>query len=57
MFKRRSRLDILKNKYRALMRKSFIIALRDPDESDRVHKQADKVFQEIEYLTFKYGDK
>jgi hypothetical protein len=57
LFKRKSKLDLLKNRYSSLMRKSYKMALKDPDESDRVHKQADKVYQEIEYLTFKYGDK
>lgn len=57
-FKKKSRLDKLRMRYTTLMRKSYEIALRDPKKSESVHSQADKIYEEIQYLKLQYqGDK
>tara|TARA_R100000935_G_scaffold9625_1_gene19541 strand:+ start:24808 stop:24990 length:183 start_codon:yes stop_codon:yes gene_type:complete len=55
--KRKSRVEKLEQKYAELMRKSFKIALKNKDESEKVQKQAYKVFDEIKYLTLQNADK
>ncbi|RDK84733.1 hypothetical protein C8D94_104106 [Marinirhabdus gelatinilytica] len=39
------------------MKKSFKIALRDKEESEKVQKEAYRVFDEIKYLTLQKADK
>lgn len=39
------------------MKQSFELALRDPNKSEKIHNQADQIFQEIKYLSFKQADK
>lgn len=56
-FKRKSRIEILKEKYRLLMKRSFELAPRDPEKSAKAHQQANKLFQEINYLSFRQADK
>ena len=55
--KRKSRVEKLEQKYAELMRKSFKVALKDKNESEKVQKQAYKVFDEIRYLTLQNADK
>ncbi len=55
--KRKSRVEKLEQKYKELMRKSFNVALNDKDESEKVQKQAYKVYDEIRYLTLQKADK
>tara|TARA_A100000171_G_scaffold30980_1_gene29285 strand:- start:11073 stop:11255 length:183 start_codon:yes stop_codon:yes gene_type:complete len=55
--KRKSRVEKLEQKYTELMRKSFKISLKNKDESEKVQKQAYKVFDEIRYLTLQNADK
>lgn len=55
--KRKSRLEKLEQKYAELMRKSFKVALKDKGESEKVQKQAYKVFNEIKHLTLQNADK
>ena len=50
-FQKKSKIDSLKIRYRDLMRKSFEVSLKDPQKSEKVHRQADKIFQEIKYLS------
>ncbi|MCG2420005.1 Lacal_2735 family protein [Aequorivita sp. F47161] len=57
LFKRKSRIELLKEKYRLLMKRSFEMSLKDSRKSEDAHKQADKVFREIQYLSFKQADK
>ncbi len=54
-FKRKSELEILKTHYRKLMKRSFEASLKNPEESDRVHRQADKIYEEIKYLSMNNG--
>lgn len=54
-FRKKSRLEILKERYTRLMRRSYEIALRDRKKSERVHSQADKIYKEIQHLKFQYG--
>ena len=56
-FRKKSKVEKLKEKYTLLMKKSYDTALRDVKKSERVHHQADKLFQKIKYLTFQQGDK
>ncbi|WP_111816481.1 Lacal_2735 family protein [Aequorivita lipolytica] len=56
-FKKKSRIEILKERYRSLMRRSFEIALKSPKKSEKIHTQAEKIFQEIQYLSFRHADK
>lgn len=51
-FRKKPRLEKLKEKYTLLMRKSFEVAQRDIKESKKIHHQADKIFEEIKHLTF-----
>jgi|GEM_PF-524281 len=55
--KRKSRIEKLEQKYTELMRKSFKVALKDKDESEKVQKQAFKIFDEIKHLTLQNADK
>lgn len=54
-FKKRSRLDTLKARYRELMHKSYEVSLNDPKKSDKIHRQADKIFEEIKYFSLNNG--
>ncbi len=56
-FSRKSKIEKLKERYTLLMKKSYETALKDIKKSEKVHHQADKLFQEIKYLTFQHGDK
>lgn len=55
--KRKSRVEKLEQKYAELMKRSFKIALKDRQESEKAQKQAYKVFDEIRYLTLQKADK
>ncbi|WP_115124154.1 Lacal_2735 family protein [Marinirhabdus gelatinilytica] len=55
--KRKTRIEKLERKYSELMKKSFKIALRDKEESEKVQKEAYRVFDEIKYLTLQKADK
>ena len=57
MFRKKTRLEKLKEKYRSLMKRSFRSALNDKAQSERLHQEADRIFEEIQYITLKYGDK
>lgn len=39
------------------MKRSFELATKDPEKSAKAHKQADRLYQEINYLSFKQADK
>lgn len=56
-FKKKSRIETLKERYTFLMRKSFETALNDIQKSKKIHNQADKLFNEIKYLTLQKADK
>ena len=56
-FKKRSRIERLQERYAELMKKSFKIALKNQEESEKVQQQAYKVFDEIKYLTLQKADK
>ncbi len=56
-FRKKSKIERLKDRYRQLMKKSYEIALRDTEKSERVHNQANELFQEIQYLSLRRGDK
>lgn len=49
--KKKSKIESLKDKYTSLMKKSFDLSIKDADRSERLHRQADKLFHEIQYLS------
>ncbi len=55
IFRKKSRLERLKDRYRALMKKSFKKSLKNPEESEAVHREADKIYEEIKYLSMQQG--
>jgi hypothetical protein len=55
-FKKKSRIEKLKARYTCLMRKSFQTSLKNPEKSEKVHRQADKLLREIQYLSLKQAD-
>ncbi|SRX76146.1 Lacal_2735 family protein [Aequorivita antarctica] len=56
-FRKKSRVEILKERYTFLMKRSFETALKDTEKSEKMHRQADKIFQEIQYLSLQRSDK
>lgn len=49
-FKRKSKLEQLKEKYKSYMRKSFQLALKDRDKSQIAHHKACEIQEEINLL-------
>lgn len=56
-FRKKSSVEILKERYTFLMKRSFETALKDTEKSENMHRQADKIFQEIQYLSLQRSDK
>ncbi|MEH6764412.1 MAG: Lacal_2735 family protein [Aequorivita antarctica] len=56
-FRKKSRVEILKERYTFLMKRSFETALKDTEKSENMQRQADKIFQEIQYLSLQRSDK
>ncbi len=50
-FKRKSKLERLQSRYRELMHHSYEISLHDPIKSEKYHRQADKILEEIKYYS------
>jgi len=57
LFKKRTKLDRLKDKYCQLMKKSFKTSLTDRKKSDEAHREAKKIYDEIQYLSMQNADK
>lgn len=57
IFRKKTRLEKLKARYTELMRKSFKASLKDQEKSEKVRKQAQEIYEEIQYLSVKYADK
>ncbi len=57
LFRKKSRVEKLKERYTFLMKRSFETALKDTEKSEKMHRQADKIFQEIQYLSLQQSDK
>ncbi|MBT0608268.1 Lacal_2735 family protein [Aequorivita echinoideorum] len=51
-FKNKSKLEQLKERYTQLMKKSYNLSLNHPEKSEKVHKEADRIFREIKMLSF-----
>ncbi|WP_203293406.1 Lacal_2735 family protein [Luteirhabdus pelagi] len=47
LFHKKTKFEKLKAKYSQLMRRSFNLAITDKKESDRIHEEAKKVFEDI----------
>jgi len=56
-FRKKSRIEKLKERYTSLMKRSYETALKDTDKSEKIHYEADKLFQEIKYLSLQRNDK
>lgn len=56
-FKRETKLEKLKKRYKSLMRRSYEIALKDKEKSDHIHDKAEAVFKQIQLLRYQYADK
>lgn len=56
-FNNRSRIEILKEKYTAMMRKSFRLALKDKEASEKLQRKAQELYNEIQYLSLQQADK
>ncbi len=50
LFRKKTKLEILQEKYRNLMRKSFKVALTDMEKCEKVQNEANKIYKEINYL-------
>lgn len=55
-FRKKSKIEILKERYAELMKKSYKAALNDVNKSEEVHRQADELFQKIKYLSLINGE-
>lgn len=53
-FTKKSKLEKLQERYTYLMRRSFETALNDTDKSEEMHRQADRLLQEIQYLSLQH---
>ncbi|NGX83759.1 Lacal_2735 family protein [Aequorivita sp. KMM 9714] len=51
LFRKKSKLEKLEDKYTLLMKKSFEISLKDVEKSELFHSQADKIMSEIQRLS------
>lgn len=51
LFRRKKPLELKEERYSFLMRKSFNVALKDPEKSEKVKYQADKIFKDIQILS------
>lgn len=56
-FRKKSRVERLKIRYTYLMRRSYETSLKNAEKSESLHRQAVKLFQEINYLSLQQGDK
>jgi hypothetical protein len=57
LFRKKTRLEKLQCRYTWLMRRSYMMALKDKGKSAELHHQAEQLLKEIELLTLSYGDK
>lgn len=51
LFRKKSKLEKLEEKYTLLMKKSFETSLKDVDKSELLQSQADKIKSEIKRLS------
>ena len=56
-FRKKNRIEILESQYSSLMRKSFETSLRDTEKSESLHRQAQNLFQEINYIALQQSNK
>ncbi|MAP79693.1 MAG: hypothetical protein CL526_01265 [Aequorivita sp.] len=56
-FRRKSRVELLEERYRRLMRQSFELSIKNPKKSKKARELAEKILQEIQYLSLKQADK
>ena len=56
LFRKKSRIEKLKERYTLLMRRSFETALKDTDKSEKIHHQADELYQKIKQHQLRQAD-
>lgn len=56
-FKKKTKIERLKERYTYLMRRSYETSLKDTEKSESLHEQAVNLFQEIRYLSLQQSDK
>lgn len=52
--KKTIRLNILKNYYTSLMKKSFELSVTAPEKSQKYHHKAEEILKEIKAISIKY---
>jgi hypothetical protein len=57
LFRKKTRLEKLKKRYTDLMRQSYQTALKSREESEKIRQRAERIFDEIKYLSIRYADK
>ena len=55
-FRKKSRIEILEERYTSLMRRSFETSVKDSAKSEKMHRQADKILQEIQFLSLQHSE-
>ncbi|MCB0465200.1 MAG: Lacal_2735 family protein [Aequorivita sp.] len=55
-FRKKSKIEKLKVRYTYLMRRSFEMALKDTEKSEKLHRQADNLFKEIKQQSYQQVD-
>ncbi len=55
--RKKDEIEILKYRYKELMKKSFKLALTDKKRSDLAKEQAHDILEKIQYLKMKIADK
>ena len=56
-FRKKNRIEVLESQYSSLMRKSFETSLKDKEKSESLQRQAQNLFQEINYISLQQGNK
>jgi hypothetical protein len=56
-FRQKTRVEKLKERYALLMKQSYELAFCDIQKSEKLHSQADELFQEIQNFNMQQIDK
>jgi hypothetical protein len=51
LFRKKTRLEKLRDRYTWLMRRSYMVALKDKKKSAQLHREAEQVLEKINYLS------
>jgi hypothetical protein len=56
LFRKKTRLEKLQCRYTWLMRRSYLMALKDKAKSNELHQRAERLLLEINTLSIQNGD-